>query len=139
MVMVEINSNAILVEPIKICKDEELMRAHRTMIIRLRRAGIIPKKHILDNEGSEALKTIIQDEHKMQIELVPTGTHRKNVAEVEIINFRAHFLSVLAGTAQDFLPSLWDRLLPQSKKNQPVVSVQRNSKRFGIHPSERTF
>ena len=36
MVMVEIDSNAILVEPIKNCKDEELMRAYRTMILKLR-------------------------------------------------------------------------------------------------------
>ena len=70
----------------------------------MQREVIITKKHILENEVSEALKTIIQDEYKMQIELVPTGTHRRNVAEVEIINFRAHFLSVLAGTAQDFTP-----------------------------------
>ena len=35
MVMVEINSNAILVEPIKSRKDEELMRAYRAMMIRL--------------------------------------------------------------------------------------------------------
>ena len=63
---------------------------------RLRRAGIIPKKHILDNEVSEALKTIIQDEYKMQIKLVPPGTHRRNAAEVAIRNFKAQFLSVLA-------------------------------------------
>ena len=85
------------------------------MVLRLRRAGIIPKKHILDNEVSEVLKKIIQDEYKMQIELVPPGTHRRNSAEVAITNFKAHFLSVLAGTSQYFPPSLWDRLLPQAE------------------------
>ena len=35
MIMVEIDSNAILVEPINNCKDEELTRAYRTMILRL--------------------------------------------------------------------------------------------------------
>ena len=69
----------------------------------------------MDNEVSEALKTIIQDEYKMQLELVPPGTHRINTSEVNIWNFKAHFLSVLAGTVQDFPPSLWDRLLPQAK------------------------
>ena len=49
MVMVEINSNAILVEPIKSFNDAELMRAYQKMMLRLRRAGIIPNKHILDN------------------------------------------------------------------------------------------
>ena len=74
------------------------------MMLRLQRSGIIPKKHILDNEVSEALKTIIQDEYKIQLKLVPPGTHHRNAAEVEIINFKAHFLSILAGTAQYFPP-----------------------------------
>ena len=48
----------------------------------------------------------------MKMELVPPGCHRRNAAEVAIRDFKAHFLSVLAGTADDFLPSLWDILLP---------------------------
>ena len=51
----------------------------------------------------------------MQLELVPPGTHRRNAAEAAIRNFKAHSLSILAGTAQYFPTSLWDRLLPQSK------------------------
>ena len=43
------------------------------------------------------------------------GCHRRNVAEVAIWNFKANFLSVLAGTATRFPPNLWDRLLPQAK------------------------
>jgi len=34
---------------------------------------------------------------------------------VAIRNFKSHFLSVLAGVADDFPPSLWDRLLPQTE------------------------
>jgi len=34
---------------------------------------------------------------------------------VAICNFKAHFLSILAGVADDFPPSLWDRLLPQTE------------------------
>ena len=77
MVMVDINSNVILVEPIKTCKDEDLTQSYQTMMLRLQRAGIITKNHILDNEVSQSLKKIIQDEYKIQIELVPPGTHRK--------------------------------------------------------------
>ena len=62
MVMVEIDSNAVLVEPINNRKDEELTRTYREMMLRLRQAGMISRKHILDNEVSESLKTIIQDE-----------------------------------------------------------------------------
>ena len=49
------------------------------------------------------------------MELVPPGCHRRNVAEVAIRNFKAHFLSVLAGTAEGFPPYLWDRLQPQAE------------------------
>ena len=115
MVMVEIDSNAILVEPLSSRKDQELTRAYRSLMLRLKRAGIIPKKHVLDNEVSEAMKLVIKDEYKMEMELVPPGCHRRNAAEVAIRNFKAHFLSILAGTAEDFPVSLWDRLLPQAE------------------------
>ena len=51
----------------------------------------------------------------MQLELVQPGKHLINAEEVVIRDFKAHFLSVLAGTAQFFLPLLWDRLLTQTK------------------------
>ena len=114
MVMLEIDSNTILVETIKNRKYEELTWAYRAMMLRLRRAVIIPRKHILDNEVSEALKTIIKDEYKTKIELVPPCTNRRNAAEFSIRNFKAHFLSILAGNVPDFPPSLWDSLLTQS-------------------------
>ena len=52
MVMVEIDINAVLVEPLKNRKDTEINRAYRTIMILLKRAGIVPKKHILENEVS---------------------------------------------------------------------------------------
>ena len=84
MVMVEIDSNAILVEPIKNRTDAELTRSYRAMMLRLKHAGIIPQKHILDNEVSNAMKTTIRNEYKMKLELVPPGCHRCNAAEVTI-------------------------------------------------------
>jgi hypothetical protein len=115
MVMVEIDSNAILVEPMKSRKDAEMIRAYDALLLRLKRAGIVPKKHVLDNEVSENMKNHIRDTCKLNMELVPPGCHRRNAAEVAIRNFKAHFLSVLAGVADDFPPSLWDRLLPQTE------------------------
>ena len=106
MVMDKIDSNAILVKPLKSRKDPELTRAYRVMMLRLKRAGIIPKKHILDNEVSEAMKDVMQEEYQMEMELVPPGCHRRNAAEVAIRNIKANFLSVLTGTADDFLLSL---------------------------------
>jgi hypothetical protein len=115
MVMVEIDSSAILVEPMKSCKDEEMIRAYNALLLRLKRAGVVPKKHVLDNEVSVNMKNHIRDTCKFEMELAPPGCHRRNAAEVAIRNFKAHFLSVLAGVAEDFSPSLWDRLLPQTE------------------------
>ncbi len=49
------------------------------------------------------------------MELVPPGCHRQNAAAVAICNFNSHFLSVLAGVANDFPQNLWDHLLPQTE------------------------
>jgi hypothetical protein len=84
MVMVEINSNAILVEPMKSCKEEEMIQAYNALLLRLKRAGIVPKKHILDNEVSENMKNHIRDTCKFDMELVPPGCHRRNAAKVVI-------------------------------------------------------
>jgi len=96
--MVEIDNNAILVKLISSRNDHKLARAYPVLMTQLLHAGIVPKKHILDNEESESMKTIIKDEYKMAMELVPPGCHCRNAAEVAIRNFKAHFLSALAGT-----------------------------------------
>ena len=66
MVMVENDSNAILVEPMKSCKDEEMIRAYNALLLQLKRAGIVPKKHVIDNEVSENMKNHIRDTCKNQ-------------------------------------------------------------------------
>ena len=114
MVMVDIDSSGILVEPLKSQKDAELHRAYTSLMTRLNRAGIFPKKHVLDNEVSQAMKDFVRDKYNMTVELVPPGCHQRNAAEVAIRNFKAHFLSILAGTAEDFPLQLWDKLLPQT-------------------------
>ncbi len=61
------------------------------------------------------MKNHIRDTCKFVMELVLPGCHQRNAAEVAICNFKAHFLSILAGVADNFPPSLWDRLLPQTE------------------------
>ncbi len=115
MVMVEIDSNTILVEPMKSHKDEEMIRTYNALLLRLKRAGIVPKKHDLDNEVSENMKNHIRNTCKFDMELVPPGCHQRNAAKRAIRNLKAHFLSILAGVANNFPPSLWDWLLPQTE------------------------
>ena len=64
--------------------------------------GIVPKKHVFGNRVSASTKAMIRDEHRMTMELVPTGYHRLNAAELAVHIFKAHFLSVLAGVADNF-------------------------------------
>ncbi|EJK53767.1 hypothetical protein THAOC_26721 [Thalassiosira oceanica] len=110
MLMVEIDSNAVLVEPLSSRKDAELTRAYKVLLNRVKAAGVRPRKHVLDNEVSEAMKAVIRDECKL--ELVPPYCHRRNIAEVQIKNFKGHFISVLAGVDPAFPIKLWDKLLP---------------------------
>ncbi len=113
--MVEIDSNAILVEPMNNCKDAKMLRAYNGLLLQLKPAGIIPKKHVLDKEVSEHMKNHIHDTCKLDMELVPPGCHQCNAAKVAIGSFKAQFLSNMAGVANDCTPNLWDQLLPQTK------------------------
>ena len=82
---------------------------------RLHQAGIVPKKPKLDNKVSKSTKAMIRDEYHMTMELMSPGCHRRKAAEGAIQNFKAHFLSVLAGVADDFPMQFWDRLLSQTE------------------------
>ena len=102
MVLVEIDSNAIMVAHMKIQHENEMKQAYKSMVTRLHRTGIVPKNHMLDNTVSESMKAMSRDKCHMTMELVPPGCHRHNTAEVAIQNFKAHFHSVLAGVADKF-------------------------------------
>jgi hypothetical protein len=115
MVMVEIISNTILIEPMRSCKDVEMIRAYDALLRQLKQVGIVPKKHILNNKVLENMKNHIHDTHMFDMKFVPPGCHQRNAAEVAICNFKAHFLSILMGVSNNFPPRLWDRLLPRTK------------------------
>jgi hypothetical protein len=113
MVLVEIDSSAILVKPLCDKTAEEMTRAYLHLLQRIKAAGLRPRKHIMDNEVSEVLKETIEKECKL--ELVPPGCHRRNVAEVAIKSFKAHFIAILAGLPKSFPMRLWCQLLPQAE------------------------
>ena len=56
MVMLEVDSNAILVEPLKSCKDAELIWGYKSLLLWLQQAGIVPWKNVMDNEISKEMK-----------------------------------------------------------------------------------
>ena len=113
MVLVEIDSSCILVEPLRDKTAEEMQRAYLHIQQRLNKAGVQPKKHVMDNEVSEILRETI--ENKCKLEMVPPGCHRRNVAEVAIKTFKGHFIAIIAGLPANFPLRLWDQLLPQAE------------------------
>ena len=122
MVMVEINNNTIIMELMKSRHGHKLIRAYKTMIQRLTNAVIRQRKHMLDNKTSRKMKAVIEDDLKMVVEMVPTGCHRRNAAEVVIQNLKSYFLSVPAGVSRDFPNKLWDCLLPQTETTKTLLS-----------------
>ncbi len=53
----------------------------------------------------------VHQRNVMDYELVPPGQHRQNQAEQTIQTFKAHFISILAGTDKKFSLLLWCHLL----------------------------
>ena len=41
-----------------------MIRSYDALVLRLKRAGVVPKKHVLDNKVSEAMKNHIRDDLK---------------------------------------------------------------------------
>ena len=114
MVLIEMDSNAILVAAMKNRTSGEMIRAYQELVDRLRGAGVRPKLHLLDNECSAEFKERIKF-NDMKYQLVPPHDHRRNIAETAIKVFKAHFISILCGCDKSFPLHLWDRLLPQAE------------------------
>ena len=109
MVLIEIDSNAILVEAMKNRTAGEMIRAYQVLVNQLKSAGVMPKMHILDNECSAKFKERIKL-NNMIYQLVPPHDHRRNITKKAIQVFKAHFISILCGADKSFPLHLWDRL-----------------------------
>ena len=74
-----------------------MVRAYQKLVNRLKEKGMLPKIHILENEGSEEFYEAIK-QNNMKYQLVPPHDHRRNIAEKAIQVFKDHFVAVLCGT-----------------------------------------
>ncbi len=79
MVLIEVDSNAILAEAMKNRTAGEMIRAYLVLVTCLRNSGITPKMHILDNECSEEFKAQIRM-NNVTFQLVHPHDHRRNIA-----------------------------------------------------------
>jgi hypothetical protein len=77
MVAIHLDANYIFVEPMRSRSQEKMIRAYKKTINRMKAAGLGIRKHMLDNEASDAFKQYICQQ-QIQFELVPPGNHRCN-------------------------------------------------------------
>ncbi len=124
MVLIEIDSNAILVKAMKNRTTGEMIQAYQVLVDCLCSAGVTPKMHILDNECSNEFKERIKL-NNMQYQLVPPHDHRRNIVEKAIQVFKAHFISILCGADKAFPLHLWDRLLGQAEHTLNMLWTSR--------------
>ena len=75
MVLFELDSNNILVKPMKSRSAGNLILAYQTLVDRLKEKDIHPAMHLLNNECSAEMKTTIQH-NEMKYQLVPPHDHR---------------------------------------------------------------
>ena len=60
MVLVELDSNYIAMEPIRSKETDEMIRVYMIIMDRLKKQGIQPKHQILDNEAPQAYSDAIE-------------------------------------------------------------------------------
>jgi hypothetical protein len=123
MVMVKIDSNAILVEPITSRNNHKLARAYRVLMTRLQHAGIVPKKHILNNKVSEATKTIIKDKYKMVMELVPPRLPPHKRSGGRHLKFQGSFLECIGRRGRGFSNFIMGPPPPTNRNNTQLVET----------------
>ena len=80
MGLLEVDSDAILAEPMKDRTSGKMTRAYSAIMDRLHSYGIKPTLHILDNKCSGEFKKAIQS-YGATYQLVPPNDHRRNIAE----------------------------------------------------------
>jgi len=77
-----------------------MIRAYLHLLNRIKQAGVVTLKHVMDNNVSEVLREVIEKD--CTLDLVPPGCHRRNAAEVAIKTFKAHFIAILTGLPTSF-------------------------------------
>jgi hypothetical protein len=115
IILHDINSNSSWVEALNDKTGDELILAQSQALERMRKAGIVPKHQILDNQKSALYKEAV-GASGMTFKLVPLYDHGCNMAEKAIQTFKDHFAGILSKCAPTFPLHLWCQLLPQVKR-----------------------
>jgi hypothetical protein len=124
MVAHDYNSNAILAEAMPSRTSASMLTAYKEIHCILTSRGFCPQYQRLDNDISKEFKVFLQ-EIKVDFQLTPASSHRRNVAERAIRTWKNHFISILCSTDAELPLKLWDRLLPQA---QIMLNLLRGSR-----------
>ena len=106
------DANNILTKTLKNITGSCILNDITKIRDKLRKQGLTPKLHIMDNEVSEDLKKYFKDSD-IQLQLVPPHMHRINAAERDVRTFKNHFIATLCTMEPMFHFYLWEHLLPQ--------------------------
>ena len=101
MVMVKVDTNTTLVNPLKNRTGTKMQRGYITFLNKIRVTFITKKFHILDNKCSKSMKTLIQQH--CALKLVPLHFHQYNVAEVSFKAFKKKLLEHHCGSGNQFI------------------------------------
>ena len=131
-VLYDYDSNSIMARPLKSREAQQILEAFQSCYNVLRRAGLKPKLHRLDNECSAILKEFMQTE-EIDCQLVPPGIHRRNAAERAIRTFKNHLIAGLSSTHPDFPIAQWDRLLEQAEITLNLLRTSRMNPKLSAY------
>ena len=92
----------------------EMFKEYQVLVYRLKKCGVTPKRHIMDNETSEYFKDAIK-KNKMVFQLVSPHDYCINIADKAIQMFKNHLISILCDVYEIFHMPLWYLLLQQAK------------------------
>ena len=115
MVIHDVNSNSLWAKALKDDTNGKLILGRAQALESMRKAGIVPKHQVLDNQALAAYKKAIGNSD-MTYELVPPDNHHCNMAEKAIQTFKDHFVGILSDCAPTFPLHLWCQLLPQVER-----------------------
>jgi hypothetical protein len=113
LVMYDYDSNSINAVGIKNRKIVSLVKGYNELYEDLRKAGINPVLHRLDNETSDELIKEIEKKG-LDYQIASPGNHGLNHAERATQTFKNHFIAILFGTDSSFPAKQWDRLITQA-------------------------
>ena len=143
MVATQVDSSVIVSEPMRKKTAGEMMAAYRKTMKRFKKANIIVKKHILDNEISAEFKGEIE-KHQCEYKLVPKGMHRRNIAERAIQTWKSHAIGLFSGLPETCPLSLWCQMLPQIdmyvnmlRQSNTNLNVCAWTQLYGVHDFNR--